>query len=318
MPPTIERISDVIAYWYEHDDEQTCKTFNLTPETLARYKRRHKGETDSDIEQRKVLRQIAAQYDEKELRAIARGGRITPGYGKVPVVDFTGERVRFAYFTDTHIGSVYFKEEYFDRALEECRKEKVAFICHSGDVTDGMKMGRMRQLFEVTHLGYNAQKTYAIEQLRKWDGEWFLIDGNHDQWYLDMGAVIVKDIADAIPKATYLGEDEGDISLGGGVVMKLWHGADGSSYATSYRIQKIVESFTGGEKPNILLAGHVHKTGYFFERFVHCISGGALSTQSRWMRSKRMANHTGFWIIDAWVGKKSINKLTTTWYPFYA
>ena len=317
MPATAERVKDVIDYWYSHDDDDTCKTFNLTQETLARYKRKH-AKSDNTLEKRKVLRQISEQYDEKELKAIARGARITPGYIKVPVVDFTGERVRFAHITDTHMGSIYFKEEYFDKALDECRKEGVEFICHSGDVTDGMKMGRMRQLFELTHVGYKAQKNYAIEQLKKWEKPWYLVSGNHDEWYLDMGAAIVEDIAQAVPNATYIGENEGDISLAGGAVVKLWHGADGSSYATSYRIQKIVEAFTGGEKPNVLLAGHVHKTGYFFERHIHCISGGAICTQSRWMRSKRMANHTGFWIIDAWIGKKSINKLTTTWYPFYA
>jgi len=118
--------------------------------------------------------------------------------------------------------------------------------------------------------------------------------------------------------AHYLGSDEGDISLKGKAIIKLWHGEDGSSYATSYRLQKLIESLTGGEKPNLLLAGHTHKMAYIFERHVHTFSGGALSTQSSWMRGKRLPNHTGFWIIDVWVGKRGITKCGGIFYPYYA
>ena len=74
----------------------------------------------------------------------------------------------------------------------------------------------------------------------------------------------------------------------------------------------------GGEKPHILLTGHTHKQGYFFERNIHVVSGGALSVQSNWMRRTRKANHTGFWIIKAWIGKNTVKKFQPTWYPFYA
>ena len=100
--------------------------------------------------------------------------------------------------------------------------------------------------------------------------------------------------------------------------MKLWHGEDGSSYALSYRLQKIIESLTGGEKPNILIAGHVHKYVKIFERNVYALSVGTIQSQTPWMRGKRLAAHVGFCIGDYWVNKDGLAKMRETWYPFYA
>jgi predicted phosphodiesterase len=214
------------------------------------------------------------------------------------------------------MGSIYYKPEFMLSAFAEYANNNVNFLVIAGDLVEGMSP-RPGHIYECTHLGYDAQKTYAIEQLSRWKGKIYAIDGNHDRWYLKAnGALIVKDICDALPNATFLGHDEGDIRING-IWIKVFHGEDGASYATSYRIQKIIESISGGEKPNVLLLGHDHKQSNFFERNIHAVGGGCLSTQSRWMRSKRMAAHPGFWILEMTINKSGIVKFTTTWYPFY-
>jgi predicted phosphodiesterase len=90
-----------------------------------------------------------------------------------------------------------------------------------------------------------------------------------------------------------------------------------NSYATSYRIQKVVESLTGGDKPNVMFFGHTHKQIHMYERMVHCYSMGSIQKQSKWMRSKRIAAHTGFWIIDIWVNDNGVAKIGGVWHPFY-
>lgn len=315
-----ERILEVVSYALENGDEKTCETFGLTPETLIRYKRYCKNEIDGTIQNKGLLKQIEKQYSVQELRAIAKGGRIVPGYDKVPMVDFEGDCVTMAHITDLHMGSIYFKEDYWNKALRECNREKVDFIALGGDLTDGMSH-RPGHIYELTHIGYDAQKEYGIEMLSKWQGPMYAIDGNHDRWYLknsQAGALIVKDICRALPNATFIGHDEGDIPLKGGVVVKLWHGEDGDSYAFSYRLQKIIEAFTGGEKPNILLAGHVHKYCKIFMRHIFAVSSGALCTQSQWMRRTRKQNHTGFTICKAWINERGVAKFSDTFYPFYA
>lgn len=138
-------------------------------------------------------------------------------------------------------------------------------------------------------------------------------------WYKnkgDMGADIVDDICKGIPGSKYLGINEGSVFING-VELRLWHGEDTGSYSTSYRLQKLVESLTGGSKPGAMFCGHTHKQGYFFERNVHMVSTGAIQSQSAWMRYKRLAAHTGFHIIKMGVANKEILWFEPRFYPFY-
>lgn len=266
------------------------------------------------------LEEISRRFNDTELRAIASGGRLVPGVGEVPVVSFTGQHVRFGALTDTHIGHKLSPASRLEQAFEEFRKSRVEFVTHSGDVTEGMSH-RPGHIYELDALGYDAQKAEAIRLLGQWtDAPIYAIDGNHDRWYIKSnGALIVKDIANALPHMSFLGHDEGDISLGGKATIKLWHGIDGASYALSYRLQKLLESLSGGEKPNILIAGHTHKYTNIFERNVWCLSVGAMQSQTAWMRGKRIAAHVGFCVCDAWVAAAGgVSKFTVTWYPFYA
>jgi predicted phosphodiesterase len=264
-----------------------------------------------------ILKKIGESYTNQELQAIASGGRIMPGFAKVPVINFNGKHFCIGAFTDTHIGSSYFREERVYQAFEEFTKQKVDFIAHAGDVTEGMS-NRPGQIYELDQLGYHAQRAKCVEVLSQWNGKMYMISGNHDRWYLKSnGANIVQDIAQMLPDAEFLGHDEGDISLNGKATLKLWHGEDGSSYAVSYRIQKVIESLSGGEKPSVMFFGHTHKSTYLFERNVHCYSLGCIESQSGWMRAKRLSAHVGFWIIDIWVNNEGVSKAQGCFHPFY-
>jgi predicted phosphodiesterase len=275
------------------------------------YRARRKVEVKNPI-----LVDIGKKFSDKELRAISNGtgvGRASPL--KVNI-DFHGNEVRFGFITDTHMGSIYYREEFLEDFIQYCLNEKADFVIHGGDVTNGLDQKKYNLLYESTHIGYSAQKKYAIEQLAKIPFKKYIISGNHDSWWMAMGAHMVEDICNDLSDCIFLGEGEGDISLGG-ITIRVWHGDDGSSYATSYRLQRLIESFTGGEKPNVLLAGHVHKQGYFYERMVHAVSGGALCTQSKWMRGKRLANHSGFHFVKMIVNEKGVASFSVTWRPFY-
>jgi predicted phosphodiesterase len=206
-----------------------------------------------------------------------------------------------------------------NQAFDEFKKAKVDFVVHAGDVTEGMS-NRPGHIYELSALGYDQQKALAIDMFKQWtDTDIYAIDGNHDRWFLKSnGAKIVKDVDEAIPNFHFIGHDEGSISLNGKATLWLWHGEDGNSYALSYRLQKILESLTGGEKPNAMIAGHTHKYVDIFERHVFCTSVGCMQSQTPWMRSKRIAAHPGFAIIDYWVNDKGICKMTHTWHPFYS
>lgn len=265
----------------------------------------------------KILDKIVENYSEKELELLANNSTLVKHKNKTKDINFDGEHLKIGFITDTHIGSVFFEEKWFESALREFEKSKVNFVCHSGDLSEGMS-NRPSQVYELTHTGYNAQKEYCIQLLDKIHVPVYIIDGNHDRWHIkNSGALLVKDVADKLEHVNFLGHDEGDLKVNG-IKIKLWHGEDSSSYATSYRCQKLIEVFTGGEKPNLLLCGHTHKMVYLFDRNIHCFSGGAMCRQSSWMRSKRLANHSGFWIIDLVINKKSIVSCSGRFHSLYS
>ena len=324
MPKSIDRLSTeylqkIVSVYISEGEDNALKQFSLSKETFNRYLREARKRGVSTTDKGKLISQIIQNYSDKELEAIAKGGRIVPGYGKVPIISFEGQRIRIGAMTDTHLGHIKMPPNRIYQAFEEFKKEKVDFVVHCGDVTEGMS-NRPGQIYELTHLGYALQKSLSIEVFGQWtDTEIYAIDGNHDRWFLKSnGAKIVEDIDAVLPNFNFIGHDEGDISLKGKATLKLWHGEDGNSYALSYRLQKILESLTGGEKPNAMLCGHTHKYVDIFERHVMCTSVGAMQSQTAWMRGKRIASHTGFAIFDYWVNDKGICKKTHTWYPFYS
>jgi predicted phosphodiesterase/transposase len=318
-----ERAEDVISYLKKHGKEKTKKDFGFSDDTIERYLRavKQNGWDDLDSSKTKSIAKILDQYTDAELRTIAngRGGHVMqPRMCSVPEISFEGQRVRVGTLTDTHIGSVYFDKKRLFQAFDEFRKEKVDFITHSGDVTEGMSH-RPGHIYELNQIGYNAQKKEAIDLFGQWtDTPIYAIDGNHDRWFIKSnGALMVSDIDDSLKNFHFIGHDEGSISLKNKAILTLWHGEDGASYATSYRIQKIVEALSGGSKPSAMIFGHDHKYINMFERFIYCTGAGCIESQSKWMRGKRISAHTGFCINDYWVNKSGICKMSHTWYPFY-
>jgi len=321
MAVSPEKAKEVIDFLDTNGKEKTLKKFGIGWETLRRYKRLHKPEpqkADNDFNDKPhILKRLAERFTPAELRAMADGGKIGPPHLHDHNIDFSGESFRFALWGDSHIGSVYFKEELYFRMLEEAERQKVEAHFHTGDITEGMS-GRVGHVYELEKIGYKAQRDYSIALLKNISVPFYCISGNHDRWQnMAAGADVVQDICDAIPNAHFLGHDVGRLPIKKASI-ELWHGGDGSSYATSYRLQKIAEAYTGGQKPSILCAGHVHKSVYIFERNIHAVSSGAMCLQSAWMRGRRLANHSGFWIITVYINKAgSVSRFLPEWFPFY-
>lgn len=296
--------------------DATAAAFGISRESVkryCRYARNIEPKEQFTKAKDKLLEQIAKLYSETELKQLA-GSTLKPS--KISNIDISGEVVKIGIMSDTHIGSVFFSENWFDTALNEFHRQKVDLILHAGDVTEGMS-NRPDQIYTLDKIGYAAQRDYAIELFKRSTIPIKAIDGNHDRWFIkNSGALIVKDIDDYVSNFEFLGHDEADIFIND-VQIRLWHGEDGSSYAHSYRPQKIVESFYGGEKPQVLILGHSHKAIWQFDRNIQTISAGCLSKQSKWMRGKRISAHTGFYIVEMVINDGEIKRFTPSFYPFY-
>lgn len=317
---SIERAKYIETLVNDIGVDNAAAELGISRETVRRAVRLARNETEKGTPVDggdTLLRKIAERYTPEELRSLAVGKGINPNQQSKPVVKFNGEDVTIGFATDTHIGSKFFSDHLWKSFIEECKKQNVSRILFGGDLIEGMS-NRPDQVYSLTDMGFSAQMDHAERLLKMTDIPIYAIDGNHDRWGIKSGGVFaVRDVANRCKHVTFMGHDMADVEINGSK-WRLWHGEDGSSYATSYRVQKIIESLTGGDKPNVLLCGHTHKQAYIFERNIHAVSGGALSYQSDWMRAKRLPNHTGFHIIRATIRNGQIISFSPTFYPFYS
>ena len=271
--------------------------------------RKKKSELEKILEKEDITEQEA-------ITALKSFGRKPKSAKKLGI---SGKHFKYGYFSDPHIGHEAFREDLFDKANKLYRKEKVDFILDMGDTLEGMS-GRDGHIYELTHVGFSQQIKYATGLLNQLRAPIFGIDGNHDGWYKNKGnggIIVGEELEQRVKLYTHLGEGEGDLQVNPHVKIKLFHPNDGSAYAASYKLQKLIESFSGGEKPEIVHSGHYHKALYTFIRNVHGFESGTLSGQSRFMRGKKLAAHMGFGIVDVFYNKNGVDRLIHTFVPCY-
>lgn len=266
----------------------------------------------------KILQLIVERYTPEELKLLSKGQGLQDRNLTYPRIHLSGEHHKIGVISDGHLGSKYSPLEFHKQAFDTFKKENCECILHCGDLVEGLNPKRSdTQIYELSHIGYKQQKELAIEVFSQCNIPMYVISGNHDAWYMHMGADIVEQICEEVPNMHYLGNNQADITIGGATV-RLFHGGDANSYALSYRLQKLAESFTGGKKPNILLAGHTHKLCYIFDRMIHCVSVPSLQMQTSWMAGKKIAAHTGFLIIEFDTNENGVCNFQFRYYPFYA
>lgn len=234
-------------------------------------------------------------------------------------VPISGKSFSFGYFSDAHIGNKKFNQPLFDYMVRFFKKEKPDFILNPGDHVEGMS-NRPGHVYELDQVGFDQQTRRTVELYSQLDQfEHFGIDGNHDQWYYikaDQGAIVGRHLERHVKNYHHLGQDEGDLNVHG-VRIKLFHANDGTAYATSYKLQKLIESFSGGEKPHIVLSGHYHKAMSMFSRGVHGFECGTVCGQSKFMRGKKIPAHMGFGLCKVVFNSRGVERLTHTFVPWH-
>lgn len=189
--------------------------------------------------------------------------------GIAPVV---GERQRIAVISDTHLGSKYCLRPQLQEFIHYAYERGVRDIMHPGDWLDGCyKHG----LWELSHHGLEAQVQDLVETLPRLHGlRYHGITGNHDETFEDSCGLGVGPYIERAFKETgrndvkFYGRRSAYVRVGGAVV-HLWHPRGSAAYAKSYRLQKIIEKYSSGEKPHLLLVGHFHQYCHLFDRGVH-------------------------------------------------
>jgi hypothetical protein len=149
MPAGKQRLSEMMLYSLSHGEAEAIEHFSLKPETWSRAKREFKKYFGDGLES---LIKLKEQFTDEEIKALSTGVRPNPH--NTAAHSFTGESFRIGVMSDNHLGSVYCDPKLTLEAIKEFNKQKVSFVVHPGDITEGM-MGRPGDIYELTHIGYN-------------------------------------------------------------------------------------------------------------------------------------------------------------------
>jgi len=240
---------------------------------------------------------------------------------KIPVHDYYGNRIKIGVVSDTHFGSLFSRYEVLEGAYKVFRREGIEDVYHVGDILDGFGMYR-GQIFEQARVGFDEQVKEAVQKIPRHKAiTTHFITGTHDlSYFWKNGIHVGEEIQRRRPDLDFLGDEQADILIGGKdkVLMRLIHPGKGSAYALSYNPQKMIDSFTGGEKPQILLIGHYHKAEYLpHYRNVCAVQAGAIVGQTPFMRRNNIAAHVGFWVLQFEVGKHGLANLDAKFFPYF-
>lgn len=233
---------------------------------------------------------------------------------------------KFGACGDMHMGSKYERLDVLNALYDLYEKEGVKIVYNTGNWIDGEARFNIQDL--NVH-GMDNQVNYFVKNYPQRKGiiTYFIGGDDHEGWYTQREGIDIGKYAEMKAKEAgrtdlvYLGYMEADIILKapqGQTKIRVVHPGGGSSYAISYSIQKIIESYQGGEKPDVLLAGHYHKADYLFCRGVHAVQTACCMDQSPFMRKKKLAAHLGGWIIEMATDiNGAITRFKQEFIPFY-
>ena len=226
---------------------------------------------------------------------------------RIDISKFKGKQIRIGLTADNHLGSKYHRQDVLNALYDIWQAQGIDTVYQCGNMVDGEARFNKHDL--CIPAGVENQVDYFIEHWpqRKGITTRFICGDDHEGWYtqnfgVDFGKLIMRAAAEKGRKdLEYLGYMEHDVLFNaphGSCKMRIIHAGGGSAYALSYSVQKIVESYQGGEKPNILLVGHFHKAEYSYPREVHVVQAGCTEDQTPFMRKKRLQAMVGGWTIS--------------------
>jgi biotin operon repressor len=233
---------------------------------------------------------------------------------------------RFGVVGDNHLGSRYERLDVLNALYEVFAEEGIGVVYNTGNWIDGEARFNKHDLH--VH-GMGNQLQYMINKYPRIDGitTYYVAGDDHEGWYTQREGVNIGQMLEMMAQRqgrndlVHLGYMEADIDIpapNGKTTIRVVHPGGGSAYATSYTMQKLVESYQGGEKPHIVLAGHYHKAEYLYYRGVHIIQSGTTEDQTPFMRKKKLSAHLGGWIIEFGTDDNgAITRFKQEFFPFY-
>lgn len=266
---------------------------------VRKYLSRHSCESKKPSEKKNIVLQ---NYEPTIYKTAWQGKRI----------------IRFALMGDTQINSKYTQLTHLHDFYHKCKEYGIDTVYHVGDIDDGDQM-RVGHQYELYNVGADDHVAEIVKVYPKIDGiTTKFICGNHDaSIYKRCGYDIGVAIADKRDDMVYLGRDCAVIDLTPNCKLELRHPWDGTSYALSHKIQKIIDAMDQSSKPNILAVGHYHKMEQLYYRDVFAFQTGCFQSATPFTIGKGISITMGGWIIEVEVNDDgSISSINSRFIPY--
>ncbi|MFA5031172.1 MAG: hypothetical protein WC495_06325 [Patescibacteria group bacterium] len=229
---------------------------------------------------------------------------------------------------DTHLGSKFARTDVMEAMYDHFARENCTFVYHLGNLIDGY-----RQHLNAGDLlpgmdRLDNQVEYAVDVYPQREGitTRFLTADCHEGWWIKPNGINIGDYIEGKAERKgrddlrWLGHMEVDVAFQfpkGAATMRLVHPGDGSAYAASYPMQRLVESYATDDTPQILATGHYHKYLAMRYRECHIVMAGCCQDQSPFMRKKKIQAHVGGMIIRCKFDERgSVIRFAPEWFPF--
>jgi len=186
-------------------------------------------------------------------------------------------------------------------------------VFHAGNIVDGHIPKINGDSLYCTSV--DAQAQYVIDNYPRREGmtTYYITGDDHEGWWQKEGfnfGAYLQMLAHGQDRKDlqYIGHVEADVELWAPgakkpTIIKVQHPGGGSAYARSYKGQKQVEAFEGGEKPSILIQGHYHVSNYMNDRNIHVVNMPGFQGQTIFARKKNLRMEIGGAIASYQVNK---------------
>lgn len=237
-----------------------------------------------------------------------------------------GKEYYFGVVSDTHLCNRFARLDVLEAAYDVYSKRGIVDVFHAGNILDGECKFNM---YEIVVHGVHDQCQFVADHYPQRNGitTYFITGECHEGWYqktngLRIGWYIQNWCKECGRKdLVHIGHVEQDVIIErphGETRIKIMHPGGGTAYATSYSAQKMVESFQGGEKPNMLILGHYHKFDFSYPREIPTLQAGCVQDQTIFERKKKLQAHVGFSIVK--ISSRvdgTLGSMQVEWFPFY-
>ena len=226
-----------------------------------------------------------------------------PTGNEIDLTQYYKNSIKLALYSCTHFGNRWQQPTNLHAFYKICEDQKVDVFIHHGDGVDGTKMykGQEQEQFAI---GLDEQEDLWVELQPKSDVSQYVGGGNHDySWVKYAGANAVKRVCAKRDDLIYTGMQDAKFLVGDKVLYKFLHFRGGTSYALSYRIQRLNEALGREEdNPQVFGIGGQHVAALLPDYLgITSLMTGCFEGRTPYLQGKGLYPDIGGWILEMWL-----------------